>query len=131
MAGNLVEKVKEFIGFGDTWEEEEEYSKQCVGRVNNSNVVSFNTNRQIRVVIAKPTSYEQVQRIAENLKERHPVIVNLENADVEVSRQIMDFLSGTIYALNGKMQKVSQAIFLFVPDNIIISDYGTDAGEGK
>ena len=62
-----------------------------------------------------------MKEIADNLKNRFPVIINLEEADAELAKRIIDFISGTAYALDGRMQKVGNGIFLFVPSNMDIS----------
>ncbi|MCL0067920.1 cell division protein SepF, partial [Peptococcaceae bacterium] len=119
MPANFIKKVKEFMGLDYELEEDIGSSYQDTRAVTSrNNVVSFNAKKQSRVVIAEPSSYEQVQQIAENLKEHHTVIVNLENADAVVSQQIVDFLGGAVYALNGKMKKIGRGIFLFTPDNV-------------
>ena len=69
----------------------------------------------------EPNSFEEAQSIADQLKNRRPVIVNLENAEKVLAKRIVDFISGTTYALNGNMQKVGNGIFLFVPTNVDIS----------
>ncbi|MTI81365.1 MAG: cell division protein SepF [Firmicutes bacterium] len=85
-------------------------------------VVSLHTQRQVQVVLSEPSSYEEVQEIADNLKNHRPVIVNLEKADADLAQRVIDFMSGTTYALGGSMQKVGKNIFLFVPNNIDIAN---------
>lgn len=87
----------------------------------NAQVVSIHTQKQMRVVVMEPNSFEEAQNIADQLKTRRPVIVNLENAEKTLAKRIVDFISGTTYALNGNMQKVGNGIFLFVPNNVDIS----------
>ena len=121
----FMDKMKEFIGLEEGLadeEQEQEYEKQSRVGKNKGTVISLHTKRQTQVVIAEPSSYDQVQEIADNLKNHRPVIVNLESADVDLARRVVDFLSGTTYALNGSMQKVGQNIFLFVPNNIDIAN---------
>ncbi len=69
-----------------------------------------------------PKSLADAQRAAEDLKERRPVIVNLEKADDELARRVIDFISGVTYALNGFYERVGDKVFLFTPANIIIAD---------
>lgn len=75
---------------------------------------------QIRMVVVGPRSFEEVQEIAEHLKNRRPVIVSLENVDREVAKRVVDFVSGCTYALDGSMQRVGDGIFLFAPSNVVI-----------
>lgn len=75
---------------------------------------------QMRVSVLQPRSYEEVQQIADHLKEREPVIVSLEGIDKAVSRRILDFVSGTTYALDGSIHRIGEEIFLFAPLNVTI-----------
>jgi len=84
-------------------------------------VVSIHTQKQVRVIVVEPVSFEEAQSIAEHLKARRSVILNLERTDVNLSQRLVDFISGTTYALSGNMQKVGNGIFLFVPNNVDIS----------
>lgn len=86
-----------------------------------ASVVSIHTQKQVRVIVVEPVSFEEAQGIAEHLKSRKSVILNLENTDTALSQRIVDFISGTTYALGGNMQKVGNGIFLFVPNNVDIS----------
>ncbi|MCL1790004.1 MAG: cell division protein SepF [Peptococcaceae bacterium] len=86
-----------------------------------SPVVSIHTQKQVRVVVIEPKSFDESQNIAEHLKSHRTVVLNLEKTDSILAQRIIDFVSGTAYALNGNMQKVGKAIFLFVPNNVDIS----------
>ncbi|MDD2234968.1 MAG: cell division protein SepF [Desulfitobacteriaceae bacterium] len=125
----FMDKVIEIMGFGDDEpeielksEEEKEVSREDV-RVNrrNAQILSIHSQKQMRVVVFEPKSFEDSQSIADQLKNRRPVIVNLENADKALAKRVVDFISGTTYALSGNMQKVGNGIFLFVPNNVDIS----------
>jgi cell division inhibitor SepF len=129
MGKKLMDKMMGFMGLDDEVYEEEKLEQDLgleepkeQGKRKTGTVVSLHTQRQIQVVLAEPSSYEEVQGIADNLKNRRPVIVNLEKTNAELSRRVIDFMSGTTYALNGNMQKVGQAIFLFVPNNVDITN---------
>jgi cell division inhibitor SepF len=86
-----------------------------------SPVLSIHTQKQVRVVVVEPKSFDESQNIAEHLKSHRTVVLNLEKTDSVLAQRIVDFVSGTTYALNGNMQKVGKAIFLFVPNNVDIS----------
>jgi len=75
---------------------------------------------QFRVSVLRPRSYDEVQQIADHLKERQPVILSLEGVDKALSRRILDFMSGTTYALDGKIHRIGEEIFLFAPVNVAI-----------
>ncbi|HOB21443.1 MAG: cell division protein SepF [Firmicutes bacterium] len=83
-----------------------------------------NPNASMRVVVVEPSNFDEVQQVADHLKERRPVIVNLEAAPVELARRIVDFLSGTVYALDGGLERIGEAIFLMVPSNVSVEANG-------
>lgn len=76
--------------------------------------------QQMNVVVAEPTSFDEVEALADELKRRHPVLITLERTQGDVARRIIDFLSGATYALDGRLQKVGDWIFLFAPSNVTI-----------
>jgi cell division inhibitor SepF len=86
-----------------------------------ASVVSIHTQKQVRVIVVEPVSFEEAQGIAEHLKQRKSVILNLERTEGTLAQRMVDFISGTTYALGGNMQKVGNGIFLFVPNNVDIS----------
>ena len=75
----------------------------------------------MKLVVIEPSSFEESPKLVDSLKERKPVIINLEKIDSETARKIFDFLSGATYALNGNVQKVANNIFVFAPDNVDIT----------
>lgn len=81
----------------------------------NGNVVSMPNIAVNKMVIYRPVSYEDTQNIIDNLKNRKPVIVNMENIEVEVAQRILDFISGACYAVDGRVHKVSSRIFVVAP----------------
>ncbi len=74
---------------------------------------------QVHLVL--PRSFNDAQQIADKLKQAIPVIVNLQNADQELSKRLIDFSSGLTYALNGSMQRVADKVFLLTPVNVEVS----------
>lgn len=74
----------------------------------------------LRVMVLEPRTFEEVQQVADHLKERRPVIVSLESVDRDLSKRIIDFVSGTTYALDGNVQRIGESIFLFTPSNVSI-----------
>ncbi len=130
MAPKLVDKVLGFIGFEEEDEgdensfrdeahEERPWSKKKDRE--KSNVISLHTQRQVRVVVVEPRTFDEVKGIADNLKNRRPVIINLEQADSDLAKRVVDFVSGATYALNGGFQKVGSGIFVVVPNNMDIT----------
>lgn len=136
----ILDKVIGIMGFSDENDDElleEEGSEndvleeERISSRKSAQVVSIHTQKQIKVVVLEPTSFDESQNIADQLKNRRPVIVNLENVDHNLAKRIVDFVSGATYALGGNMQKVGQGIFLFVPNNVDISGESHEAMKDK
>ncbi|KUO52467.1 MAG: hypothetical protein APF76_05385 [Desulfitibacter sp. BRH_c19] len=83
----------------------------------NNNIISIHQNKPVKIVYISPVDYEQVQGIADHLRNYRPVIVNMESIDKELAKRIVDFLSGTTYAISGSMQKINPNIFMILPQN--------------
>ena len=97
-----------------------------------SNVVNFQTAAanaamnnvaayKMKVVVIEPKSFNDAQQVANCLREKRPVVINFENTIEEDAKRITDFISGTIYALNGEIKKVSNNVFFCAPSNVNIS----------
>jgi cell division inhibitor SepF len=71
--------------------------------------------------VVQPGSFADAQEIGDRLKASQPVIVNLQGADRELSRRMIDFCSGATYALGGSMDKVADQVFLLTPSNVEVS----------
>ncbi len=122
----LMDKLMNLIGIEEVEEEPEVepvvQSRSVEPRGRKTSLVSLpGGGRPVRVVVADPTSFDEVQSIADQLKGRRPVIVNLEAMDKEPAQRLLHFLSGTIYALDGQMQRISTSIFLFAPPNVEVA----------
>lgn len=81
-------------------------------------VISVHTTTQLKVVVRTPLSFENARDIADHLKAKKPVVVNLENVDVTIAKRIIDFLSGAVYAVDGNIQKIADKIFLIAPYSV-------------
>ena len=124
----LMDKLMNLIGIEEVEEEPEVEPVAAQPRTSveprgrKTSLVSLpGGGRPVRVVVADPTSFDEVQSIADQLKGRRPVIVNLEAMDKEPAQRLLHFLSGTIYALDGQMQRISTSIFLFAPPNVEVA----------
>lgn len=108
----------------------EESPKARSGFLNSKpKVVSLNRS-MMEVKIIQPTSFEDSQEICNTLLESKPVVVNLEGFDPDDAQRIMDFISGCIYAINGKYHQISKYIFIFTPENVDISGDSLSLGDG-
>ncbi len=95
------------------------------------NVVSLqNLQKSSKVILVEPRVYAEAQDISEHLKNKRAVVVNLQRIDKDQGIRIVDFLSGTVYALGGDIQRIGTDIFLCAPDTVevagAISDYFYD-----
>lgn len=86
-----------------------------------NNVVSIHSQKNARVVLTEPRTYDEAQDIADQLKSRRSVVVNLQRVRREQAIRIVDFLSGTVYALGGHISKIGTDIFLCTPDSVEVS----------
>lgn len=77
-------------------------------------------NKQINVVVIEPANFDDSQKIADYLRGSQPVVVNFEGIDNVVAKRMTDFISGTIYALNGSMKKMGRNILICAPKNVDI-----------
>ncbi|HEX3031931.1 MAG TPA: cell division protein SepF [Bacillota bacterium] len=123
----MMDKVLGFMGLADEDDDLldeaviEEASYEDSSRRKKPAVVSLHQQKQMKVIVMEPKVYEDVQVIADHLKNRRAVVVNLEHVEKDLSRRVVDFVSGAIYALNGSLQRVGVGIYLFVPSNVDIS----------
>lgn len=86
-------------------------------------VVNINATTQLQVVLVKPDRFDQVSEIADHLRDKKAVVLNLESTNKDVSRRLVDFLSGCAYALDGKIKKVAISTYLITPYNVgVIGD---------
>jgi cell division inhibitor SepF len=84
-------------------------------------VVNIAATTQLEVVVMQPQAYEDSRDIADRLKGKKAVVINLEELSKEDAIKVLDFVSGVVYALEGDIQKVSSGIFLIAPYNVSIS----------
>jgi len=107
----------------DSYEEEIEPMKQAQRQtVQKNNIVSLQSvQKSSKMVLVEPRVYAEAQDIADHLKNRRAVVVNLQRIERDQAKRIVDFLSGTVYALGGDIQKIGTDIFLCTPDNIEVS----------
>ena len=86
-------------------------------------VVNINTTTQLQVVLVKPEKFQDASAIADHLRDKRTVVLNLESANKDVARRMVDFLSGAAYAQEGKIKKVAVATYIITPYNVdIIGD---------
>lgn len=133
----LMNKVLNFVGWESEEEEEiledKEMNKDELqqppffysnSKKQQNKVVNIHSASQFKVVIVQPETFDDAQDICDHLKCKKPVVINLEEVEKESAQRIIDFLSGSVYALDGTIQKVSNGIFLIAPNNVdIMGDF--------
>jgi cell division inhibitor SepF len=91
-----------------------------------NNLVSVpSSNKKQQIVVLEPASFADAREIAESLREKKCILLNMRKTDKDLARRIVDFLSGISYAMEGSSQKVADQIFLFVPGHmeIVIAEH--------
>ena len=83
-------------------------------------VVNINTTTQLAVVLVKPDRFEAAAEIADHLKDKRTVVLNLEQTNKDIARRLVDFLSGVAYANEGKIKKVANSTYIITPYNVDI-----------
>ena len=131
----LFNKVLNFVGWETEEEDEEllekeeeeteEYEKpqfiQTINRRSSTGkVVNIHSSAQFKVVLVQPENFNDAQDICDHLKNKKPIVINLEGLEKDLAQRIIDFLSGSVYALDGSIQKVSNEIFIVAPHNVDI-----------
>jgi FtsZ-interacting cell division protein YlmF len=86
---------------------------------------------KMKMIVYQPMTYDDTQNIIDNLKNRKPIIVNLESLETDIAQRILDFMSGAVYSLDGNIHKISKGIFILAPANVDISGNLPDELQGK
>ena len=134
---SFVDAVKEFVGFGDVDYEDEDVIEEEAAAVENeredkpsifsrkNKVVSIDRDKsQPTIVVIKPKCFSAAAEVSDQLKQRRPVIFDVTGLDTDEAKRTVDFISGTVYGINGNVQKVSSGIFIATPASFDISgDY--------
>lgn len=130
--GKFTDKLLNAIGITNEEDDFEEYEemvseepeKPASSAFKRGRVVNINATTQFKVVVIQPETFDEAKEIADHLKEKKPVVINLELMDKDAARKIFDFLNGAIYALGGSVQRVANNIYLIAPYNVtIMSDF--------
>lgn len=87
-------------------------------RSSNNKVVNINATTQLSVVLVKPEKFENAVDIADHLREKRTVVLNLESTSKDIARRLIDFLSGVAYAGDGKIKKVSANTYIITPYSV-------------
>ncbi len=84
-----------------------------------------------KMILLEPRAFSEAQQIADHLKNRNSVVVNLQRVTAAQAKRIIDFLSGCVYAIGGTMQKLSVGVYICTPNNVSVQGKISDEGEKK
>ncbi len=87
-------------------------------QVNRGKVVNIHATTQLQVMLVKPERFEDARTIAEHLNQKRTVVLNLESASKELSRRLLDFLSGVAFANGGEVKRVANSTYIITPSNV-------------
>lgn len=106
-------------GYGDNAEEDVREERTETRSSQRNKVININATAKLAVALFKPERFgEETRAIADELLKTHTVVLNLENTNRDMSRRIIDFLSGVAYANGGKIKKVASSTFIIIPNNV-------------
>lgn len=95
-------------------------------------VMNMNSGNKQEVVLFHAKAFDDAAKAANELRKRRAVILNMENVDKSLTRRVVDFLSGSVYALDGSVKKVAQSTYLFCPHNMdVVGDLETMQAESE
>ena len=115
---DFEEPAKESRSLFDDRKEERREERRSEDRHNK--VVNIHATTQLKVVLVKPERFENASEIADHLKEKRTVVLNLESTNKDVARRLIDFLSGVAYAGEGKIKKVAANTYIITPYHVDI-----------
>ncbi len=129
-----LDKFKKF--FNGEEEGVEEVTEDEYYNMNTEEAIKNIAGNGNKMVLLEPRAYSESQQIADHLKNRNSVVVNLKRVTPDQGKRIVDFLSGTVYAIGGDLQKLGTGIFLCTPKNVnvegkISEESDTEEKEGK
>lgn len=115
-----LDDTEDEIFAGDPGAAAQNYAQAEVKQQHSNKVVNINATTQLQVVLVKPERFEDASAIADQLNAKRTVVLNLESTGKEVSRRLIDFLSGVAYANNGQIKRVATSTFIITPYNVDI-----------
>lgn len=115
---------EDMINMREDYYDDRENERVNYGR---GKIVDMPDPGKVKVLIYKPSSYEDTQGIIDNLKQKKSIVINLDELEVDVAQRILDFISGAVYALSGNIRKAARNIFVIAPHNVdVLTNNGED-----
>ncbi|MCY6370348.1 cell division protein SepF [Clostridium ganghwense] len=137
MAGKMINKVMDFLGLEDEVDEIEEMENAASleeeqpidnifdsskHKIQNNKVVSIHAATSAKIIILKPTDYDQAIEICDNLRNRKIIVVNMTTLESKIAQRLLDFMAGASYALSGSLEEIEKAVYILSPSNVEISN---------
>lgn len=131
---NVFGKFKEIMGMGDDYEDDfedfedlevendlENDIEPIVSKKKGNNVVNIHSAATAKVVVMKPTSYDEAREISDALKSRKIVLVNATGLETKLAQRLIDFVSGSAYVLGATLQEIEHRVYLLSPSNVEVT----------
>lgn len=120
---SLKNKIKSLFETGEEYVEVDVPNDALRDEKDSQTVVNLTRLQEAtaKMILCEPRSYSEAQEIADHIINRRSVVINLQQLEHEQAKRIIDFMSGTVYALNGHIQKLGTETFLCTPDNVDVS----------
>ncbi|MGL5150788.1 MAG: cell division protein SepF [Clostridium sp.] len=135
----VISKVKDMLGFGEFDEELDDYELEerveeqqddnddiepvITNRKSQANkVLNIHTNSTARVTVTRPNDYEDATEICDALKNRRIVVVNTTSMDNKIAQRLLDFISGSCYALSGELSQIERGVYILSPSNVEVTN---------
>lgn len=134
---DMETKLKSFLGFGEYDEYDEEFDdldelededgleeaiEPVIQNKKNNKVVNIHTSSSAKVTITKPVAYEEATEICDALKNRRIVLVNTTALEIRIAQRLLDFISGSCYALGGELQEIEKGVYILSPSNVEVTN---------
>ena len=126
-----MDKLKGFFSNENTVENKDNIKNNENEYYEASDLAFSDKSGSSKMVLFEPRAYSESQQIADYLKKRNAVVVNLKRVTPDQAKRIVDFLSGTLYAINGGLQKLGTGIFLCTPNNVNVEGSITEETKEK
>ncbi len=120
----MFQKIGSFFSLRDDETDELYEEEQPAGPPRIVALSKSGRRQNVEVGLFSPHNFQDVVEIADALRSRHVVIVNLQNADRSLLQRVVDFTSGVAYTIDGKIQKLAEAIYLVVPSGVVVNAEG-------
>lgn len=134
---SVLTKVKSILGFGEYDEEYDEYDdfdeesaqnmlddetvEPVIQNKRNNKVVNIHTSSSAKITIIKPSAYDEATEICEALKNRRIVVINTAALENKIAQRLLDFISGSAFALSGELQEIEKGVYLLSPSNVEVT----------